>query len=421
MSGKGKRSSNGTKPTANGQAGRPSSGDNAASRKEPALFPVDRALDLATGVADFHPWRIHWVAFPLHVADVAATVRTRESFDLLDEFVSLAILDGEFRSAAAIAAFFGVSEHMVNQVLRFLTVVGHVAGSDGALELTEPGVRATRDHKRYVEKTDRITVYCDGVRADPLPAAYYRKSAHIMTAQQLADGGHGRFRKFLTRGDFRFAAISDLTRRADRADYNMPYDYADLMPITDGIAYLPCYLITSGTGSSYRSLAYSGINDTRDDAYLGELIADWPAFRSHLDDPEYEKKRRAELERWVHNRGLSNNDLDAAADGSQRLLLPPGKFLADRPAKAKGEFPLGRLGMYITPASEVVQLWCADPATRREAALLSGVDYKESGIRERRPEEIAAFLRRRCAQLEIEELDLGQLRAYAEKTGRTAK
>lgn len=69
---------------------------------------------------------------------------------------------------------------------------------------------------------------------------------------------------------------------------------------------------------------------------------------------------------------------------------------------------------WVTRASSATwaagtELWCADPATRGEAALLSAVEYKDGGSRQRPPEEVAAFLRRCCAWLEIEELDLGQL------------
>ena len=70
---------------------------------------MDRALEHAADEADVRPVRVYWLGFPLHVAEVAATVQTREAFDLLDEYVSRAIAEGGFRSVAGIAQFLGVS------------------------------------------------------------------------------------------------------------------------------------------------------------------------------------------------------------------------------------------------------------------------------------------------------------------------
>ena len=389
------------------------------TRERGALFPVDRALELAADGADVCPVRVHRLGFPLHVAEIAATVRTREAFDLLDEYVSRAVAEGGFRSVAGIAEFLGISEHMVDRVRRFLAAVGHMTGDDGSLALTEDGARAALENKRYTEKQDRIRLYFDGVRGEPLPVAYYRKSARIMTADEAMARDQHAFRPFLARCDFRDDTASELARRPDRAEYGMPHDYADLTVITSGGAYLPSYLIIGRDASGPRSLVYTGVDDASNDTYIERLLVGWPAIDQLLGAGDDAEERRGELTNWLHKRRLELTHLAGwSGDGVPRLILPAKKFLANPAAGARGEFSLTKLGSYATPANYVIQLWCTDADTRREAALLQGLVYADRGSRVRKPDDVTQFLARLCRRLEIATLSVADLRTYARRTGR---
>jgi hypothetical protein len=293
-----------------------------------------------------------------------------------------------------------------------------MTGDDGSLALSEDGLRAAMENKRYTEKRDRIRLYLDGVRGEPLPSVYYRESVRIMTADEAMARDQHAFRPFLGRCDFRDEAISELTRRPDRADYGMPHDYTDLTVITSGEAYLPCYLITGRDGHRLRSLVYTGIDDRRDDEYIGRLLAGWPAVDQLLGAADDAEEQRGELAKWLHKRGLELTQLAGWSDDSvPRLTLPAKNFLTKTPVGGRGEFPLIKLGSYVTPASYVIQLWCTDTGTRREAALLQGLAYNR-GSRARKPPDLARFLARLCCRLEIDALNIADLRAYAQRTGR---
>lgn len=90
-------------------------------------YVVERALENAADQPGIRPVRVYRVAFPLHVAEVSATVTAREPFDLLDRYVGLAIADGGFHSVADIARYLGVTEHIVRRVL--LCITAAVSGS----------------------------------------------------------------------------------------------------------------------------------------------------------------------------------------------------------------------------------------------------------------------------------------------------
>jgi hypothetical protein len=199
----------------------------------------------------------------------------------------------------------------------------------------------------------------------------------------------------------------------------LPHDYADLAIIASGDAYLPCYLISGRDGRGPRSLVYTGIDDRRNDEYIERLLAGWPAVEQLLGPGDDEEERRCELANWQHKRDLELTQFAGWSDDSVlRLTLPAKNFLAKAPAGPRGEFSLIKLGSYVTPANYVLQLWCADAGTRREAALLQGLDYTDRGSRARKPDDVAQFLTRLCDRLEIAALSIADLRAYARRTGR---
>jgi hypothetical protein len=72
-----------------------------------------------------------------------------------------------------------------------------------------------------------------------------------------------------------------------------------------------------------------------------------------------------------------------------------GALRGGAPVKAGGEFPLRQVGCYLASYSYVVQLWCTDAKTRREAALQRVLEYADAGRRDEA--EITRFLKRPSA------------------------
>jgi hypothetical protein len=383
-------------------------------------YAVDRALDSVADQPGIRPVQVHRIALPLYVAEVSATVAAREPFDLLDRYVGLAIAECEFDSVAEISGYLGITPDVVDRVLRFLGEIGHLAGTDGAITMTDLGLRAARDETRYTPKEDRLKLYFDGVRCDPLPSRLYGRGVRTLDRETAV--GQRRFRLLGHATGFRSDAIAALAVRPDRADYNLPDEHENLRLIgTIDEAFLPCYLIRAITSSGYQSLVFTAADSATSDPYLEEIFLHWPALnQAILTEDSSQTKLRAELSNWLDERNMSFTQLSLAGEAVPRLVLPASHFLAaDAPVKAKSEFPLRQVGSYLTPHSFVLQLWCRSTKVRREAALQRSLEYADSS--RRHEADITTFLKQLSERLEIdEELTITHLRAYARRTGRGA-
>ena len=380
-------------------------------------YAVDRALDSVADQPGIRPVRVHRIAFPLHVAEVSATVTAREPFDLLDRYVGLAIAECEFRSVAEISGYLGITPDVVDRVLRFLGEIGHVTGVDGGLAVTEFGLRAARDETRYTPKEDRLKLYFDGVRCSPLPSRLYGRGVRPLDRETAF--GQRRFRLLKHATGFSAAAVTALAARPDRADYNLPDEHEDLRLLGTDDAFLPCYLIRAIASSGYQSLVFTAADSTASDLYLEEIFRSWPALDQAMStEDNSQTELRAELSRWLDERNMSFTQLSLAGEAVPRLVLPASHFPAgDAPVKAKGEFPLRQVGSYLTPHSFVLQLWCQSMKVRREAALQRALEYADSS--RRNEADATAFLKQVSARLEIDtEPTIVDLRAYARRTGR---
>ena len=380
-------------------------------------YVVDRALDSVADQPGIRPVRVHRIAFPLHVAEVSARVAVREPFDLLDRYVGLAIAECELRSVAEISSYLGITPDIVHRVLRFLGEISHVTGADGALALTELGLRAARDETRYTPKEDRLTLYFDGVRCSPLPSRLYGRGVRALD-RETAFGQH-RFRLFEHATGFSADAVTALAARADRARYNLPDEHEGVRPLGFDRAFLPCYLIRAVASSGYQSLVFTAADSAASDPYLEEIFRSWSALeQAMLAEDNSQTKLRAELSRWLDERNMSLTQLSLAGEAVPRLVLPASHFPAgDSPVKAKGEFPLRQVGSYVTPHSFVLQLWCDSMKVRREAALQRALEYADSYRRDE--SNVTAFLEQVSARLAIDPvLAIADLRAYARRTGR---
>jgi hypothetical protein len=380
-------------------------------------YAVDRALDSITDQPGIRPVRVHRIAFPLHVADVSATIATREPFDLLDRYVGLAIAECEFHSVAEISGYLGITPDIVDRVLRFLKEIGHITGADGTLALTEFGLRAARDETRYTPKEDRLKLHFDGVRCSPLPSRLYRRG--VRTLDRATALGQRRFRLFQHAAGFSAQAVTALAGRPDRAEYNLPDEHQDLRLLGTDEAFLPCYLIRAVACSGYQSLVFTAADSAASDPYLEEILRSWPALdQAMLTEDNSQTELRAELSKWLNERNLSFTQLSLVGEAVPRLVLPASHFpTADAPVKAKGEFPFRQVGSYLTPHSFVLQLWCQDMNVRREAALQRALEYADSSRRDHA--DLTAFLKQVSARLAIDrELIMADLHAYARRTGR---
>ncbi len=382
-------------------------------------YAVERALENADD-AGLRPVRVYWTAFPLYVVEVSAVVTDHAPFELLDRWVGLAIAEAGYRSVAEIAGFLGVSEQIIERVRLFLAGIGHLVGSDGALALTDLGVRSVRDDTRYTLKEDRLKLYFDGVTCSPLPSRFYGRGVRVLS---MADAhAQHRFQLLPHEREFRTDAVTELARRPDRADYNLPDEHDGLKVLAHEQAFLPCYLVKAHAARGPRILVYTAADAAAGDPYLEPIVGKWQTVETTLRTEEsHEESRRTELEEWLRDRGLNLSQLTTwAARDVPQLRLPAKHFpLSGTPEKTRGEFPLHQVGSYATPQSYILHIWCTDPATRREAALIRALAYADAGRKDAL--QVTQFLERISRRLDASPpLTVGDLREYARRTGRGA-
>jgi hypothetical protein len=372
-----------------------------------------RALEHAADLPGIRPVRIHALAFPLHAAELSAIIEERGPFDLLDRYVGLAIAEGGFTRLKDIAAFLGVSEHMVDRVLRFLGGIGHLQGSADALSLTERGLRSVRDHRRYTEKQERLRLYFDGVRCGPLRTAHYVHSVRILNR----DAGYAqRFYRLLPEAcGFRPGAVAELGRRPDRSEYDLPDELLNLEVLEVGRAFLPCFAIRAHDGERLRTLVYSGIAELRDH-HLEEIFNSWPTATHVMESTDSEQPRDHFAE-WMRERKIAPQALTWVDHYSFRLILPPSRYVGRTAGtREKGTFSLMMLGSYVAPRSHVLQLWCDDARTRAKAVLARALAYA-TATRRTLPE-VTTFLERICRHLEPDAVfTIDDLRRHAREAG----
>ncbi|MCK2213758.1 hypothetical protein MF672_008150 [Actinomadura sp. ATCC 31491] len=376
---------------------------------EAILYAQARALEHAAALPGMRPLRIHALAFPLHAAELSATIEERGPFDLLDRYVGLAIAEGGFTRLVDIAAFLGVTEHMVDRVLRFLGGIGHLEGTAEALSLTERGLRAVRDDRRYTEKQERLRLYFDGVRCEPLRTAHYARGVRVLDRE--AAYAQRTFRLLPETCGFRPGAVEELARRPDRSAYDLPDELLGLAVLEVGRAFLPCYAIRAHDGRRLRTLVYSGVAELRD-RHLEEIIESWPTAANVMESADSEQPRDHFAE-WMRERDIRPRALSWIDHHSVRLVLPPSRYSG---ARDKGAFSLAMLGSYVAPRGHVLQLWCDDAATRARAVLDRALAYATAT--RRTVAEVAEFLDRVCRQLEPgTAVTVDDLRRHARQAG----
>lgn len=377
------------------------------------LYAQTRALEHAADLPGIRPVRIHALAFPLHAAELSAIIEERGPFDLLDRYVGLAIAEGGFTCLQDIAVFLGVSEHMVDRVLRFLGGIGHLEGSADALSLTERGLRSVRDDRRYTEKQERLRLYFDGVRCEPLRTAHYTRGVRILDRD--AAYAQRAFRLLPEACGFRPAAVGELARRPDRGEYDLPDELLNLEVLEVGRAFLPCYAVRAHDGQRLTTLVYSGVAELRDH-HLEEILNSWPTATHVMESADSEQPRDHFAE-WMRERGIAPRALAWVDHYSFRLVLPPSRYLGRTVgARKKGTFSLMMLGSYVAPRSHVLQLWCDDVPTRTKAVLARALTYATAT--RRTVPEVTAFIERVCRQLETDsDVTIDDLRRDAWEAG----
>jgi len=387
------------------------------TRGGPLLYSPQRALETVQTISGLTPVRLFSVLFPLWEVEIVGTQRRSRPYEMLELFLERGIAEGELRSVAELSAFFGLEPNLVDKAILFLRQMGHVQGTDGDLTLTKLGQDSLADGVSYRDMETRRKLYFEAFRLHPLPQEHYRLRI-LSEAEALTHPDRHFFRLFSFQ-PWRADALQTLASRPDRARWNLPDEVHELQEKDVARAYLPMYIIETREqvtadhfGAQY--VALTRLRGLRDD-FFGEVVNSEP----DLLDPLYAEAVpdvRALMEEHLANRGLARQDfrLTELAPDAWRATVASEALLSPQV-----RLTLADVGKYRLVRGYCLQVWCNDPALRREAALDQALAVIANWRRPATQQAVGQLLETLAARLQTRELDLADLRERASTRGAT--
>jgi hypothetical protein len=349
--------------------------ENAAAPLK-AIYNPRRALEHLQTVQGIKPVRLFGIFFPLWDIETTAIQRDGRPYELIEKYIERGIDEGELHTVEDLTHFFGLQREIVTKVLNFLYTLGHVTWTGTGWELTPLGQASVREGTRYVNKEKRTRLYFDAFSLQPLQKAHYNKRVKILDEyekNQVIDQKTWGYRFWAVPSirPWQPAALQALANRADREDYNMPWEMKNIQVLSVNYAYIPMYIIESRRQAASTStqrqqqpyyLVYSGIQDLRD-TYFERIVNNNQTLYAALAS-EQERDQYALWQKWLQERGISEVWPQERADGCWRVSLPVWAFEG-----AQAKFAVARIGDYELRQGYFVQIWCEEEPLRRKAAL----------------------------------------------------
>jgi hypothetical protein len=210
---------------------------------EPAHLPFREIERRAGALPGVRPRRIVPLLLPVWAAEVTATVRESQSYDVLDRYLSRAVAEGGLGRTDELAEFLGVEPPLVARAVQHLAGIGHLVRDGDKLTLTELGRRSVADGRRYqLASGRRMLLRFDGFRGEPVPYPTVIQSVWLSRPScALADGTV--FIDTAATSALRDEAVAELIARRDVGDFAGP-----VVPVAASITsviaqYLPIYLV----------------------------------------------------------------------------------------------------------------------------------------------------------------------------------
>lgn len=393
------------------------------------LYDPRRALEHAQTVQDVQgvPVRLFAALFQLWEIETTAMQEEGRPYELIERYVERGMAEGNCHTVQNFVAFFGLQEEIVRRVLQFLRTVGHVQQRGDSWDLTPLGRKSLQAGTRYVEQEKRVKFYFDAFTSKPLRKEHYneKKRARIFAPEEAAEIIHAktfgyRFRFISSTNVWRAEALHELAARVDKRDYNVPPEMKRIDFRSIGTAYLPMYIIetrkvSTGAGASGQSdpfykpyyLVYTGIREMRDQ-YFERIINSNLSVYAALSSEKIVSPSDL-WHTWLNERGIDGAIPLERADGTWYVALPAAVFEGKQTKLTIGDYEL-RDGYFM-------QIWCEDPALRRQAALDRVLRTVKSQQRYIKRQAVQEQLRLVAQQLKTTELTLDLLRQRARESG----
>jgi hypothetical protein len=386
------------------------------ARGRSRIYPARRALEHAARLVDVRPVRLLAVLLPVWQAEVRAHLTEASDYELIDRFVERAIEDCGITSRQGLADFFGLDRSLVDRVVDVLAAIGHLTDRGDALALSPLGRRSRAEGVRYVTRTGRLRLLFEAITHSPLRREHYAASVTRVDQPELGrDALHdGTTFVPLWHCSWRQEMVNQLATQPSRDAYNLPSELrVDTIGEVDGL-FMPVYIVRAALrDGSAHYLAFSQVRGERDP--LVESICNTNHRMRRFLQQEEERDGRDPMEVW---RGWL---LARGFDTGSLRRLPNGVLRADLPASAMaGATTTGlgitQLGSFWMEGGLFLNLWCRNRDTRRTAALERGLLVVSSSLSR---DEVQDGLDVLCQQLEVPSVSVDELRAHADRRGRT--
>ncbi|MBN1137642.1 MAG: hypothetical protein JXM73_13730, partial [Anaerolineae bacterium] len=381
------------------------------------LYSWHKALDAVLDLGAI-PQRLFQVAYPVWRVRVEGRQRVATDFEELEWFLERGLHEAGLNSVEALAHFFGLEVRFVRKLVGFLRGIGHIAGDDAHLALTELGTTSVQEKVRYQDQETSAYLYFDGLGSRPLTREHY--AVPIYEDLDPIEG----FRSFhVFDHHWDQGALQRLMALADRDQYNLPDEVTQVTLLDREPAYLPAYIVERQADRPVDLplyLVFSRIRSLRDavleEAVNVEAVAQVPLRHRHRDNLEWA------VEQYLGRRGLDRRDWYLQPNGpwgaqamvdSQVLDL-----VGDSSWDDEGQtLSVRQVGGYFLTHSWCVWLTCDDAGIRRQAAIEQLLEWLQRVTATPTAEELRKRLHLMRERLRIEPISPDTLMDLAEQQG----
>ncbi len=342
---------------------------DANSTSDRLLYSSHKALDAVLELGAI-PQRLFRVAYPVWRVRVEGRQRIATDFEELEWFIERGMDEAGLRSVEELVQFFGLEARFVRKLVGFLRGIGHIAGDDAHLTLTELGATSVQDRVRYQEEETSALLYFDGLGSRPLTREHYAVPIYDDLRQVKA------FRLLYLFGhQWDEGALQRLMALPDRDKYNLPDEVTHATPLGREPAYMPVYIVerqVDGSANLPLYLVFSRIRSMRDaileEAVNVESVAQVPLRQARQDNLEWA------VERYLSRRGLDRNEWYLRRNGPLGAQVMVNAQVLARSHRSSVEdegrtLTVRDVGKYFLTHNWCVWLTCDDVGIRRQAAI----------------------------------------------------
>ena len=385
------------------------------------LYSHYRALDQVQELG-FIPVRLFRVLYPLWRVRVEGRQRIATEFDELEWVLERGLQEAGLSSLPELAAFFGLDQAFVQRLVNFARGIGHLAGDDSHLSLTELGAASVRDRVRYEEQKTNAELYFDALGNRPLSAEHYK----IPILESLPPAGKTPFQAFY---QFDHAwnedALNKVLNSPEKKNFNLPEQVSAAQLLNREPAYMPAYFIEARENkpsSPLRLLVFSqvrGLHDTVLEEAVNHDPMVYRALKAKTDS------RAESVRRYFEQSGLKKDAWYLNENGplGAQVMVDGQVFLPGADEDESGRLTLRSVGRYTLIYDWCIWVMCDDANIRKQAAAEQLLEWLQGANAQPASEEITRKFVNLCQRLKIPLLPAKEVLALARQRslGRAAE